>query len=80
MHKWDKVMDYSLATSMPSAVAKDRQFNEFLYNMKARFRDDKIAIATSHQAWNEEDFRVSALLHDKKAKIHAALADNFNTG
>lgn len=48
--------------------------------MKAKFRDEKVAIATNVQAWDDVDFSMSDLLHKKKAAIHAALADNFNTG
>ena len=43
LHKWDTVMSYSLETSMPEAEAKDKQFNEFLHNMKAIFRTLNIA-------------------------------------
>ena len=75
VHKWDGLMNYG-ENSITEAVQKEKKFNEFFLNTRAKMRGESLA---GPQKPLEGDKEVLALLEETKDKVHEALCNNFGT-
>jgi len=75
LHRWDTTFNY-VTSALEEAVAKHKQFSEFLLNYQVIQRSTGI---NRLQKFITKDFDLENALSDSKEKIHAALCDNFDT-
>lgn len=77
LHQWNTTMNYSPENSLPEAISKEEQFNNFFKNIKAILR--QCNLEKTEQKWNEKDRQLEALLLAKQEAVREALCDSFNT-
>lgn len=75
LHKWDTTFNY-VASSLEEAVAKNKQFTEFLLNMQVLKRTAGINM---DQKMVEKDIDLQKYLETTRTQVHEALCDNFDT-
>ncbi len=75
MHRWDATFNYS-EQAMPEAVELERQIYEFFLNARVATRKSGL---DRTQKWDPADQRLYSLLNEKRARVHGALCDSFDT-
>eukprot|EP00741_Cyanophora_paradoxa_P015305 tig00000194_g14774.t1 len=77
LHRYDQPLDYSDGTVERARVA-DRLFSEFFLNVKVALRS-AASVANTSEKLRPEDRTLYDNLLQRKAAVHAAILDNFNT-
>ncbi|RKO97673.1 hypothetical protein CXG81DRAFT_28008 [Caulochytrium protostelioides] len=79
LHSWDAVLDYKVST-LEECRAVEQQFLNYINNVRALERQEAgSTINRSRHQYHDAEKTLYAHLVGARARVHAALCDNFNT-